>query len=98
MTTTAAANKTANTAQPADKYDAGVLVADIKKNALDVVRVRLTKFKNYDLLDIRQFYTDKADELQPTGKGLTIRQEQIPELLAALQKAADMVDSTDQAE
>jgi len=97
MTTTTAANK-ANAAQPADKYDAGVFVADIQKNAMDVVRVRLTKFKNYDLLDIRQFYTDKADELQPTGKGLSIRQEQIPELLAALQKAADMVDVQDQAE
>jgi len=97
MTTTATANK-AGAAQQADKYDASVLVADIKKNALDVVRVRLTRFKNYDLLDIRQFYTDKADELQPTGKGLTIRQEQIPELLAALQKAADMVESADQAE
>ncbi|MGH8533672.1 MAG: transcriptional coactivator p15/PC4 family protein [Gammaproteobacteria bacterium] len=64
------------------------LIATIRKNAVDEVRVALTEFKGYSYVDVRLF-TELEDkpEKAPTKKGITPRPDLLPELLAALQKA-----------
>jgi len=60
-----------------------VLIAELSKNARERVRVRLTEYHGYRLLDVRVFYQDARGEWNP-GRGLTVRRELIPELRKAL--------------
>jgi hypothetical protein len=56
---------------------------DIDKNTQEIIRVQPTKFKGYDLVDIRVFYRD-GDELKPTKKGITFKRELLDDVLKAL--------------
>ncbi len=63
-----------------------VLIADIPKNATENIRVSLTEYKGYKLLDVRTYYQAGNDEWKP-GKGITVRRDLIPELKEAIIEA-----------
>lgn len=67
------------------------LVAIIRKNSMEEVRVSLTSFNGHALFDVRTYADfDKAGgELRPTKKGISLSREKLPELIEALQRAAD---------
>jgi hypothetical protein len=48
---------------------------EFKRNADETMRVSLSTFKGRTYVDIRLFYTDANQELQPTKKGVTITPE-----------------------
>lgn len=62
------------------------LVAEIKKNAAEVLRVRRTTFNGIRLLDVRAWTLPAVPgaESKPTKKGLTLRPETWRELLAVI--------------
>ena len=68
--------------------DPGGLIAVMQKNALEEIRVTLERYQGKRLCDIR-VYTEyrTTGETGPTKKGVTVRIEQLPELIAALQRA-----------
>lgn len=74
-----------------DEFDEGVIVGAVPKNAREEIRVRLTEFKEFKLVDIRTFYEpENSQEKRPCGKGFAIRRDLLPELIEVLQKAQRM--------
>lgn len=67
------------------------LVATIAKNSREEVRISLDSFKGVDLVDIRTFanFQDGDGERRATKKGVSLKREKLPELIAALQAAAE---------
>jgi len=68
-------------------------VHSFKKNARETVRVCLTEFKGYELLDLRVYVQDETGREIPTRKGLTISQELVGELVTGLRKAIELIDT-----
>jgi len=60
-------------------------VSVFPKNKFQEVRVGIREFKSNDLVDIRIWtMTQKADQMVPTAKGVTINVHLLPQLLKAL--------------
>ncbi len=73
----------ANRAASSSGFD-GEIVAEILKNAREVYRITRLDFKGYPLVDIRVWFDDATTgELRP-GKGVSIKAEVLPEIVAAL--------------
>jgi len=59
---------------------------DIRKNALEVIRVGAKEYRGKALVDVRLWVDpDMTGELIPTKKGVTFRRELLPEIVAALE-------------
>lgn len=76
-------------------------LAQIQKNNRGeyVIATKITnKTSGAVSVDIRQYYTNEADEVKPTSKGIRINTELLPELLNGLVKALEaneMMDLSD---
>ena len=56
-----------------------------EKNARgEVVRITREEYKGADLVNIRVWFTADDGELRPSKNGLTIRGDQIPQMIEAL--------------
>lgn len=62
------------------------IIASIRKNARESVRVEITEFKGHNLVDLR-VYADGDDGQVPTKKGITVRVGLLPDLIEGLKKA-----------
>lgn len=80
-------------AQEADTMavDTADVIAEVKKNSREVVRLRRTHFKGVDLLDARVWTVPAVPggESAPTKKGLTLRPATWAALVVALKIALD---------
>jgi hypothetical protein len=63
------------------------LLAEVVKNATEVVRIRRIHFEGHELIDVRVYYRNAVGEFQPTKRGICLR----PEMFAALVQAAQEV-------
>ncbi len=70
--------------------DEEIVVGSFPKNNREEVRVSLSKFKGYDLLGVRQWFRNEADEPRPSKSGITIRVDLLPELLELIEKAKEI--------
>jgi hypothetical protein len=69
-------------------------IADVDKNTREVLRVQLTEYKGYQLIQLRVFYRDdRSDEMKPGKSGVSLRVEKLLELQAAIAKAIDAARS-----
>ena len=69
---------------------AAVTIARLPKNGTEEVRVTLDAFKGANLADMRVFADfTSAGIAMPTKKGLSVRIEQLPDLIDALEKARE---------
>lgn len=60
---------------------------EIQKNTREIIRLEATEFKGYPLISLRIFWReDPADEWRPSKKGLCLRHDLVPELVAGIQK------------
>ena len=66
-----------------------ITLAEVQKNATEIIRVRHTTFNGIDLLDARVWTVPQVPggESRPTRKGLTLRPETWAELVDALRNA-----------
>lgn len=55
------------------------------------IYVRLSRFRERDYLDIRNFYETDDGEWKPTRKGIAIPAELFDELIAALKEAEPLI-------
>lgn len=56
-----------------------------KNNRGEVVRITREEYKGADLVNIRVWFTADDGELRPSKNGLTIRGDQITQMIEALQ-------------
>jgi hypothetical protein len=63
------------------------LVTVIDKGPAGRIHVRLSRFRERDYLDIRNFYEADDGEWKPTRKGIAVPVELYPDLMAALREA-----------
>ena len=56
----------------------------IEKNSRESFVVSETEYKGNKYVDIRVFYKDTDGTLKPTRKGVSIRRDQLDELVSAL--------------
>ena len=68
-----------------------VLIQAIDKGLGNRIHVRLSRFKERDYLDIRNFYETEDGEWKPTRKGIAVPVEFYDDLMAALQAAKDKI-------
>jgi hypothetical protein len=69
-----------------------VLVRAIDKGLGNRIHIRISRFKDRDYLDIRNFYEDDAGEWKPTRKGVSVPVEFYDDLMAALGDAKAVID------
>jgi len=67
------------------------LLARITKNPTEEVRVSLTNYRGYDLVDIRVFFQDEQGEWRPTKRGVSLSIDSVAELREAIVKAEEML-------
>ena len=67
------------------------LVKVIDKGVGGQIHVRLSRFRERDYLDIRNFYEAAEGEWRPTRKGIAIPVELYGELMAALKEAEPLI-------
>lgn len=68
-----------------------VVIAEVRKNATELVRVSLTQFRGHELCDLRVYFeqTTGSGEWLPTKKGVTFQRALLPDVIAALQDAQE---------
>ena len=64
-----------------------VLVRAIDKGLGNRIHIRISRFKDRDYLDIRNYYEDDAGEWKPTRKGIAVPVEFYDELMESLAAA-----------
>ncbi len=69
------------------------LVRVIDKGPAGQIHIRLSRFRERDYLDIRNFYMTEAGEWRPTRKGIAIPVEFYDELMDALAAAKPMIEA-----
>jgi hypothetical protein len=62
-------------------------IGSIGKNGKERVEVAFKEYKGREFLDIRIYYLDENDEMRPTGKGVTLKPDQISDLISLLSEA-----------
>lgn len=67
------------------------LVKVIDKGVGGQIHVRLSRFRERDYLDIRNFYEADDGEWRPTRKGIAVPVELYGELMAALKEAEPLI-------
>ena len=64
------------------------VIAIIRKNGLEEIRVSLDSYNGHDLPDLRTYANfGGAGERRATKKGISLRVDALPELITALHKA-----------
>ncbi len=69
-----------------------VLVRVIDKGVSGRIHIRLSKFRDRDYLDIRNFYEGEDGQWLPTRKGVAVPVEFYPELMEALGTAKELIE------
>jgi hypothetical protein len=61
------------------------VISEFSKNTQETIRVSITEFKGYELIDVRAYYRDnETGELKPTRKGITLSIELYDKLKDAI--------------
>ena len=69
-----------------------VLVSAIDKGLGNRIHIRISRFKDRDYLDIRNYYEDDAGEWKPTRKGISVPVEFYDDVMKALAEAKPVID------
>ncbi len=69
------------------------VIADIEKNAEEIVRARVTEFRGRHYVDLRTYYLADDDEWRPTKKGISIPVESFEELETVLGKVREHLNA-----
>jgi hypothetical protein len=67
----------------------GEIIAEVRKNQREVYRVMRREFKGYRLADVRVWFDDPLTGEPRPGKGISIKLEVLPEVVAALAKIVE---------
>ena len=65
------------------------IIASIRKNSREEIRVAHETFKGHELISIRIWFEADDGSMRPGKAGITIRPSVLPEIIVALSKAAE---------
>jgi hypothetical protein len=68
------------------------IVADIGKNAIERVRVRLTEYAGHRLVDARVYFEGDNGEWVPTKKGLALSPAVARQVAQAIMQASEQLE------
>ena len=73
------------------------VIETIEKNTREEIRIALTKYKGFDLVDLRVFFHTGVldDDPKPTKKGITFKTEVLPEVIEGLEEAKNEILNSD---
>jgi len=69
----------------------GAIIADINKNAREIVRIDVSEFKEKEYINIRIWFHDVDGQTKPTQKGIALSVDQYEELLKAVEKVGEYI-------
>ena len=72
------------------------VIKDIEKNAREKIRISLTEFKGYDLVDLRVYYEDEEGNPKPTKKGISFKTDIISQVIEALSQAEEEIKTAEE--
>ena len=61
-----------------------VVVYEFEKNSRETFRVSLGRYRNRDVVDVREWWRDATGELKPGRSGITNSVKHLPQLAAAI--------------
>lgn len=67
------------------------VIASFPKNKREEIRLRLTEWEGKPYVDIRVFFAKGEGGWAGTRKGICLSAEQLPELVAAIEKSSEAV-------
>ncbi len=67
-------------------------IMDIARSDSERLRVTVSQYRGRTFIDLRVWYSAEGGEYKPSGKGVTIRPNQVPEILQGLRLAAEAID------
>ena len=70
-----------------------MMIAELEKNAGEVIRVSLAEFHNHRFVDCRVYYQDDQGEWRPTKKGIALNEGTIEGVIKALAEARVQLQS-----
>lgn len=65
------------------------MIASIRKNAREEIRVSRDDYRGHDMINLRVFY-DAGDDMRPGKQGVAFKAALLPEILSALRQASDV--------
>lgn len=71
--------------------DDRIEIGEFRKNSREVVLVAVQTFRSVETIDLRIWAVDRGGHPLATQKGIALRPEQIPELIALLERAMEQV-------
>jgi hypothetical protein len=66
-------------------------ILTFEKNSRERVVVGLTEYRGQQYVDIRVWFTDQAGELKPSQKGVSLKPENLPDVIHALTDALEQL-------
>ena len=73
-------------------------LASVKRNKRETLLFYVENFRGVPLGHVRICVTDKSGALKPTGKGITVKKAEFPEVIEGLKLLGAQLEAADQAE
>ena len=68
------------------------IIAQVKKNSREVIRISEKEYEGYKFIDVRIYYMDKnSGEYKPTKKGISIMPNNAEEIINGILKAMEQM-------
>lgn len=68
-----------------------MLIGEIERNRTEKIRVELSNYRGKDFISVRIYFLADNGEWRPTKKGVTVRPDQLDELIGLLNQAKEKV-------
>ena len=68
------------------------IIAQVKKNSREVIRISEKEYEGYKFIDVRIYYMDKnSGEYKPTKKGISIMPNNVEDIINGILKAMEVM-------
>ncbi len=68
-----------------------MLIGEIERNRTEKIRIELSNYRGKDFISVRIYFLADNGEWRPTKKGVTVRPDQLDELIGLLSQAKEKV-------
>jgi hypothetical protein len=68
------------------------IIADLKKNSREIIRIDISEFKGKELINIRVWFDDMEGGYKPTQKGVALDISQYEELKNSILKIGEYLE------
>ncbi|WOD18964.1 transcriptional coactivator p15/PC4 family protein [Paraburkholderia kirstenboschensis] len=71
---------------------AGTAFIDLRKSDSERLRITISEYRGRTLVDLRVWYSTESGEFKPGRAGVSLRPDQVPEIVQGLMLAARAID------